>query len=181
MNTATRPLPGRIRTWAARLALAGSGLVVGAGGMLVAYPFLFPPAPAARALAGPAAALPGVTTSAFRFDETAPGRDPIHWANGSGSFVRTEAGWVLRLHGDFKAGPGPNFWIYLNTRAVGEERAFRADTGRLKLVQLRAFEGAQDYALPAGVDPSTFHTLTIWCETFGVYIASGAIEPAAQV
>lgn len=146
--------------------------------MLVAYPFIFPPPVASTVL-------PQLTSSAaaaeasFRFDQNAPGRDPIHWANGSGSFVKTEAGWVLRLHGDFKAGPGPNFWIYLNTRSVGEERDFRADSGRLKLTQLRAFEGAQDYALPPGVDPTQFHTLTIWCETFGVYIASGAIEAAS--
>jgi hypothetical protein len=167
----------RISVALSRLALVGFGAVLGAGAMLVAYPFVFPPPVAGEALPAltykdaPAAARKG-----FRFDESAAGRDPIHWANGSGSFVKTDAGWVLRLHGDFKAGPGPNFWIYLNRRAVAEESDFRADAGRLKLTQLRAFEGAQDYQLPAGVDPSDFHTLTIWCETFGAYIASGAIE-----
>lgn len=172
MKSSTR-IPGAL----SRLALVGFGAILGAGGMLVAYPFVFPPPVTGEALA-PLTHMdaPAVARKGFRFDEGAAGRDAIHWANGSGSFVKTDAGWVLRLHGDFKAGPGPNFWIYLNTRAVAEESDFRADSGRLKLTQLRAFEGAQDYRLPVGVDPSMFHTLTIWCETFGAYIASGAIE-----
>ena len=167
----------RIPLALSRLALVVFGVLVGAGAMLVAYPFIFPPPVAGEAL--PALThmdAPAVARKAFRFDESASGRDPVHWANGSGSFVKTDAGWVLRLHGDFKAGPGPNFWIYLNKRPVAEESDFRADEGRLKLVQLRAFEGAQDYRLPPGVDPASFHTLTIWCETFGAYIASGIIE-----
>jgi hypothetical protein len=169
--------------------------------MLIAYPFLFPPpaaadpalvtlaapgAPAALAApVAPAADIVPVAAQAqapahvFRFDENAPGRDPIHWANGTGAFIKTEQGWVLRLNGDFRAGPGPNFWLYLNTRAVGDERDFRADPQRVKLAQLRSFDGAQNYLLPQGLDPEAFHTLTIWCETFGVYIASGALQNAA--
>jgi hypothetical protein len=174
------------------------GVALGAMAMLIAFPFLFAPPPendaqptvsitvpqagtgAAPAATGSAAsrATPAAPALRFRFDESAPGRDPIHWANGTGSFMRTDQGWVLRLNGDFKAGPGPNFWLYLNTRAVGEEAAFKADAGRVKLARLRSFEGAQNYLLPAGVDPAQFHTFTIWCESFGVYIASGAIEVA---
>jgi hypothetical protein len=160
------------------------GVAIGAMAMLIAFPFLFPPpaandAPPMAAQSQGAGSQPASAALRFRFDESAPGRDPIHWANGTGSFMQTEQGWVLRLNGDFKAGPGPNFWLYLNTRTVGEESAFKADAGRVKLAHLRSFEGAQNYLLPAGVDPSQFHTLTIWCESFGVYIASGALDRAA--
>lgn len=193
--------------WIAAITLS---FAAGAGSMLVAFPYLFPPPLAAEAAPVPladaapvpladaapvartalAAAVPTVAVRAtsvkpaapatvaapvFRFDENAPGRDPIHWANGTGSFVLTAEGWVLRLNDDFRAGPGPNFWLYLNTTAVGEETAFRADRGRVKLALLRSFGGAQNYKLPPGLNPSDFHTLTIWCETFGVYIASGAL------
>lgn len=153
--------------------IAGSllGTVAGAAGMLVAFPYLFPPAPASDA--APAATSAAAT---FRFDKQAPGRDAVHWANGSGSLIKTEAGWVLRLENDFRAGAGPNYWIYLNTRAVGEESAFAADAGRVRLAKLRAFEGAQNYLLPAGIEPTRFHTLTIWCETFSQYIGSGALQ-----
>ncbi len=153
------------------------GAAAGAFGMLIAFPFLFPPPPAADA--APALAASATAPAAtFRFDENAAGRDSVHWANGTGSVLKTEAGWVLRLEGDFKAGPGPNYWIYLNTRAVGEEDAFTADSGRVRLAKLRAFEGAQNYVLPAGIDPGKFHTVTIWCESFSQYIGSGALQRA---
>lgn len=175
-----------MRTFLLAAAVA-AGFFGGAGTMLVAYPFVFPPAaaddPAPAAAAG-ARTSPALTSqrppqqsasALFEFDEMAPGRDPIHWANGSGGFYETELGWVLRLERDFVAGAGPNFWIYLNTVPVGEERAFNADRGRVRIAQLRAFRGAQNYSLRPGIDPTKFHTVTIWCETFGVYIGSGAI------
>lgn len=162
----------------------GAGVVAGAGGMLAAYPYLFPPPAANDAPLPVAAGVPGEPARAgavaaprrvFRFDERAPGRDPIHWADGTGLVARVDGTWTLRLNPDFRAGPGPNFWLYLNTTAVGEERDFEADRRRVKLAPLRAFTGAQNYRLPAGLDPTAFHTLTVWCETFGVYIASGAL------
>ena len=152
------------------------GLIAGAGGMLVAFPFLFPPAAVNEApLAQRSAA-----RAAFAFDRSAPGRDAVHWANGSGAIVAVEGGRALRLEDDFEAGPGPNYWIYLNTRAVGEEKDFTADAGRVKLAKLKSFKGAQNYVLPADVDPARFHTVTIWCETFGAYIGSAVLKPVAS-
>lgn len=173
--------------WLIAATSLAAGLVLGAGAMLVAYPFLFPPPALAearpQALAATMPAPPGnaaVAASesaavAFHFDPDAPGRDPIHWADGSGEFIPTAEGWVLRLNADFRSGPGPNFWIYLNTVPVGEERAFLADAGRLRLAPLRAFEGAQNYLLPAGVTPADFRTVTVWCESFDAYIGSAAL------
>ena len=152
------------------------GVVAGAGGMLVAFPYLFPPAPASEAPLVQRSA----TRAAFVFDRAAPGRDAVHWANGSGAIVAVEGGRALRLEADFEAGPGPNYWIYLNTRPVGEESDFTADAGRVKLAKLKSFKGAQNYVLPGDVDPARFHTVTIWCETFGAYIGSAALKPAAS-
>lgn len=146
------------------------GTAAGAGGMLIAFPYLFPPAPASDA------APTGTAAAVFRFDEQAPGRDAVHWADGTGMLLKTEAGWALRLENDFKAGPGPNYWIYLNTKPVGRNSEFTADAGRARLVKLRSFEGAQNYLLPADIDPTRFHTVTIWCESFSQYIGSGALK-----
>ena len=151
------------------------GIVAGAGGMLIAFPFLFPPPVTNDAV--PKAvdtAAPAMIT--FKLDESAPGRDPAHWANGSGAIIRTAQGAVLRLNGDFEAGPGPNFWVYFNTHAVGEEKDFNADAGRIKIAPLKSFRGAQNYVLPEGLDPDRYHTVTIWCESFGAYIGSGALK-----
>ena len=149
------------------------GVVAGAAAMLIAYPFIFPPPVAADA--APVARAAAIA-STFRFDASAPGRDAVHWADGTGSMIPTDDGWVLRLDANFKAGPGPNFWIYLNTRAVGDEGDFLADGKRVRLAPLRAFEGAQNYVVPATLDPKAFHSVTVWCESFGAYIASGALR-----
>ncbi len=151
------------------------GIAVGAAGMLIAFPYLFPPPVANEAAPKPAEA----TTApmiAFTLDSTAPGRDPVHWADGSGAIIPTAQGAVLRLNADFVAGPGPNFWVYLNTRAVGEEKDFNADAGRVKIAPLKSFKGAQNFVLPEGIDPAKFHTVTIWCESFGAYIGSGVLK-----
>lgn len=154
------------------------GVVAGAMAMLIAFPFIFPPPalneppPRQEILSAPQS---GPARVAMRFDENAPGRDPLHWANGTGALIHTTGGWVLRFDEDFEAGPGPNYWIYLNTRAVGEESDFNADKGRVKLHPLRSFTGGQNYPLPADLDPRAFHTVTIWCEAFSVYIGSAAL------
>jgi len=151
------------------------GVAAGAGGMLIAFPFLFLPPIANDAAPRPVdTAAPAMIT--FKLDETTPGRDPVHWANGSGAIIRTAQGAVLRLNGDFEAGPGPNFWIYLNTRTVGEEKDFNADAGRVRLAPIKSFKGAQNFMLPEGIDPAKFHTVTIWCESFGAYIGSGVLK-----
>lgn len=157
---------------------SAGGLIAGAGAMLIAFPFIFPPPvlneppPAAAILAGPEA---GRQKISFEFDQKAPGRDFIHWANGTGALLRTKQGWVLRLEPDFVAGPGPNYWIYFNTRATGEEKDFLADKARVKFAPLRSFKGAQNYPLPMTIDPEKFHTVTIWCQSFGVYIGSAKL------
>lgn len=155
------------------------GLLAGAAAMLIAFPFIFPPPvldeapPPAEILADPAA---GRARMPFEFDRDAPGRDFIHWANGTGALIRTKHGWVLRLDAEFEAGPGPNYWIYFNARPVGDENDFNADAARVKVSPLRAFKGGQNYPVPYAIDPEAFHTVTIWCESFGVYIGSAALK-----
>jgi hypothetical protein len=39
------------------------------------------------------------------------------------------------------------------------------------LGRLRAFEGSQKYAVPAGVDPLRYPSVVIWCEQFSVLIS----------
>jgi len=150
------------------------GALAGAGAMLVAFPYLFPPPVADEAM--PAVSLTeAFGSTSFRFDEKAPGRDRIHWANGGGRVIRAAQGWVVRFDADFEAGPGPNYWVYLNTVPVGEEKDFHADRNRLKIAPIKSFRGAQNFLLPEGADPAKFHTVTVWCESFGAYIGSAVL------
>lgn len=159
-----------MRAVAAFIVGALLGVAAGAGGMLIAFPFLFPPP-----VVDEAAPVSAAQLGSFTFDETAPGRDAVHWANGTGALLRTDSGVVVRFDDSFEAGPGPNYWIYLNTKPVGEEGDFTSDSGRVRIAQLKSFRGAQNFALPAGLDLAKFQTVTIWCESFGVYIGSAAL------
>ncbi|MFZ1103005.1 MAG: DM13 domain-containing protein [Hyphomicrobiaceae bacterium] len=163
-----------MRKWLAVAFLAGAvlGAIAGAGGMLIAFPFLFPP-PVVAERAPDAAAASQVGT--FKFDEQAPGRDLVHWANGSGGVFRMSGSTVIRFGDDFQAGPGPNYWIYLNTVPVGDSASFKADKGRVRIAQLKSFTGGQNYVLPPGTELGRFHTVTIWCESFSVYIGSAVL------
>lgn len=173
------------------LASAATGFVGGAGAMLIAFPFLFPPPaldeppPSAvsvgqtqsepRLLEASVNAQQAARQFAGSFDQTSPGRDALHWANGGVGIYRQGDRFVLRLESDFVAGPGPDFVLYLNTRKIGDEKDFKADAGRIKLTKLRAFKGGQNYLLPAGIDLSGIRSVTIWCESFSEFIGNAVV------
>ena len=154
--------------------LAGGiiGASAGAGAMLLAYPFLFPPAEVNETVA----AIAGRDVAALvetRFREGVAGQDAAHWGRGGLRAYRGADGNVLiELQPDFEVGPGPNFWIYLNTRGgVDDEADFEADEGRQRIAKLKSFTGSQVYAADAELFADAA-AVTIWCETFGQYIAS---------
>jgi len=152
------------------------GGVAGAGGMLVAFPFLFPP-PAVNETVAAMAGRDVAVLLETRFREGTAGQDAAHWGRGGVRAYRGDDGNVLiELQPDFEVGPGPNFWIYLNTRGgVDDEADFEADTGRTRIARLKSFTGSQVYT----ADADTFtaaRAVTIWCESFGQYIASADLR-----
>ena len=148
------------------------GFIAGCGAMLIAFPFIFPPAPLNEK-----ASDAGVVIVNTRFREDTVGQDAGHWGRGGLKVYRDAAGdVVLELQEDFKVGPGPNFWLYLNTRAgVEEEKDFNADKERIKVAKIKSFTGSQVYVLDKS-DYAKAKAITIWCESFGQYIASADIE-----
>lgn len=144
------------------------GAAAGAGGMLVAFPFIFPP-PKADESVGGGAALIGES----RFREDSAGQDPGHWGRGGVKFYRAEDGAVLaELQADFEVGPGPNFWLYLNgAENIENEEDFLADAKRIKTHKIKSFSGSQVYKLDAE-EFKNARALTVWCESFNQYIAS---------
>ena len=153
------------------------GFVAGAGAMLVAFPFLFPPPEVNETVAGMAADI-GSPVSTTHFREGVPGQDAVHWARGGVKFYHGQDGNILmELQAEFEASPGPNYWIYLNTRdAIDDEADFLADAGRTRITKLKSFRGSQVYALDAEQFAAA-GAVTIWCESFDEYIASANIHP----
>ncbi|MYB38879.1 MAG: DM13 domain-containing protein, partial [Gammaproteobacteria bacterium] len=82
---------------------------------------------------------------------------------------------LVELQADFEVGPGPNFWLYLNSvGGIDDEGDFEADNGRRRIAKLKSFTGSQVYAVNAG-DFKSARAVTVWCESFGQYIASADI------
>ena len=152
------------------------GVVAGAGGMLLAFPFLFPPPAGTETVA----AMAGRDVTPFvktRFREGVAGQDVAHWGRGGVRSYRGDDGNVLiELQPDFEVGPGPNFWLYLNTvGGINDEADFEADDGRRRIAKLKSFTGSQVYPV-AGADFERARAVTIWCESFGQYIASADLQ-----
>lgn len=148
------------------------GFVAGGGGMLVAFPFLFPPAEVNETFqVAMAEDVRLAATGAFA--EDAPGQDAAHWGKGTLKVYDMPGDKVaLEIQPDFEVGPGPNFWIYLNTvPQVVDIPSFQADEGRVKVAKLKSFTGSQVYELDRA-DYDAAESVTIWCESFSQYITS---------
>src|SRR5262245_26110885 len=98
--------------------------------------------------------------------------DPIHYGRGKVTVFQD----LLHLESDFKVGPGPKFHVYLVPEpnvipSTNVARSMYVDLGRLK-----AFQGSQNYPIPAGVELSRYHSVVIWCEQFGVLISPASLK-----
>lgn len=100
------------------------------------------------------------------FRKDLAGSDALHWASG-------------RLHVSPRAlafegsvAPGPDYRIYLAPAFVDTKEAFlRIKDQSLQVGELKTF-GNFTVDLPAGVDPSRYAAVVIWCERFGQFIGA---------
>lgn len=143
------------------------GVAVGFAAGIFVYPYIFladqvaveaPPGPEKKAVA----------TGTFVHADP---NDPIHYGKGK---VTVYDG-LVRLEPDFEVGPGPKFHVYL----VPKDKVASSDDVRntmyVDLGRLRAFKGAQNFTVPAGVDLRKYGNVVIWCEAFGVLISPAAL------
>lgn len=148
--------------------IVGTGFGVALGFFL--FPFVFPPPPAAEQL-GEADRVQLVATGTFIHANPS---DPIHYGKGK---VSVYAGAVY-LEPDFEVGPGPKYHVYLVPKANIRDEAAVKDAMFVDLGRLRAFQGSQRYAIPAGVDLQNFQSVVIWCEAFSVLISPADLVAA---
>jgi hypothetical protein len=148
------------------------GLGFGFLGGLIAFPFIFPPPPAVEKLTQAEAVVPVVARGTFIHADPS---DRLHWGRGSVT-VRRDS---VFLEADFEVGPGPKYHVYLMPNA--DIRTSTAVKGQMfiDLGQLRAFKGSQRYTIPAGVDPTKYGSVVIWCEHFAVLISPADLKAGA--
>lgn len=143
------------------LAVAAAGF--GAG--IYALPILIaPPAPTASEVA--AAAAQARFTGTFRRD--LKDSDALHWGEGRVSVGSDSVSFVGRL------APGPDYKLYLSPEFVETEADFvRLKPRMVRVGDVKTFENFV-VAVPAGVDPSNYSAVIIWCETFSQFITAAS-------
>ena len=147
--------------------ILGTGFGVALG--FFAFPYVFPPPPAAETLSTADKAAAVLARGTFIHANPS---DPIHWGKGS-TTVRADS---VFLEPDFEVGPGPKYHVYLVPKAPVRASGDVKDQMFVDLGRLRAFKGSQRYAIPAGVDLSKFGSVIIWCEHFSVLISPADLK-----
>lgn len=91
-----------------------------------------------------------------------------HRASGAANIYRHPDGHLVVALEDFSIQPGPAYALYV---VPGADR--RDKGGGTRLERLRGNRGTQFYDVPATADVGTRpFTVLVWCETFGVPVAS---------
>jgi hypothetical protein len=103
--------------------------------------------------------------------------DPIHYGKGTVTVYED----TVHLGSNFEVGPGPKFHVYLVPKKPVTSAADVKTSMFIDLGRLRAFQGSQNYAVPAGVDLSSYGSVVIWCKAFGVLISPAALDPPARL
>ena len=144
---------------ATHLAVAASGF--GAG--IYALPILIaPPAPATGEVS--AAAAQARYTGTFRRD--LKDSDPLHWGEGQVSVGAAS----ISLMG--KLAPGPDYKLYLSPEFVETKADFmRLKPKMVRVGDVKTFENFV-VPVPAGIDPSSYAAVIVWCETFSQFITA---------
>jgi Electron transfer DM13 len=141
--------------------MLGTGLGVALGFFF--FPFVFPPAPAVEQLAEADRSALRATGNFIHADPS----DPIHHGRGKVSVYDR----AVFLEGDFEVGPGPNYHVYLVSKAPIRRSDDLSGTAHVDLGKLRSFKGSQRYPIPESIDLKRYPSVVIWCETFSVLIS----------
>ena len=99
------------------------------------------------------------------------GADDFHFARGWAYIVETEPGvHILRVE-EFSVRNGPDLFVYLSRNPDGWEE------DAVNLGDLKATDGAFNYAIPAELDLDEFRSAVVWCRRFAVLFGHATLTP----
>lgn len=103
-------------------------------------------------------------TGEFRRD--LEGSDFFHWGEGTLSVGKE----YISLSGS--VAPGPDYKLYLSPVYVETEDAFNmAKSDMVQVGDVKTFDNFI-VAVPESIDPSSYTTAIVWCESFGEFISA---------
>jgi hypothetical protein len=154
MNT-----PKALLLVASHIAVAAAGFAAG----IYALPILIAPAaPTAEEIK--AATTQVQFTGQFKRD--LKDSDSFHWGEGVVSISPNTISLVGRL------APGPDYKLYLSPEFVETEADFnRLKSSMARVGDIKTFENFV-VVVPAGIEPTKYSAVVVWCETFGQFITA---------
>ncbi|MEW8617709.1 MAG: DM13 domain-containing protein [Candidatus Thiodiazotropha endolucinida] len=103
-------------------------------------------------------------TASFRRD--LKGSDTFHWGEGTVTIGKEFITFMGKL------APGPDYKLYLSPEYVETEDDFnRLKAAMVRVGDVKTFENFA-VNVPAGIDPSSYNSVIVWCESFGEFITS---------
>lgn len=152
------------------------GLILGSGagafGMLIAFPFLFPPAAVNEQIAD-IEDKRQIASGTFVHPDPA---DPAHWGKGSLEVYEGEDSVEIYLKPDFEVGPGPDFHVYLWKQEGLRDKDDFSEELALELGKLKSFTGSQIYSLAEGHSFDGYKSVVVWCKAFDQLITVADLE-----
>ncbi|NKW72102.1 DM13 domain-containing protein [Rhodobacteraceae bacterium R_SAG10] len=102
---------------------------------------------------------------------TLSGVDAVHQGSGDIALVRHGDGRIELQFSNFEVTNGPDLKVWLISNADPQGAGDVKSSEQLRLSQLKGNIGDQAYAITEGTDVSTFKSVVIYCEQFGVLFA----------
>lgn len=103
--------------------------------------------------------------------------DRAHQGRGVATLVALPGGGHEIQLSDFQVTNGPDLEVWLSAHPDPSSSSDVSDNQWVALGQLKGNVGDQAYSVPADVDVSSFQSVVIWCEQFGVLFSPAALSP----
>jgi len=102
-------------------------------------------------------------------------RGIAHQAKGLASIYKLPDGRQILRFSSFETSNGPDVHIYLVAADDAHDNDSVIHAGFVDLGNIKGNVGDQNYDLPASVDLSKYHAVTVWCKRFGVNFATAPL------
>jgi hypothetical protein len=96
------------------------------------------------------------------------GFDSVHQGSGSMKLIKTADGYVIRFDDDFTVSNGPDLYVGFGNNGTYVKGS---DIARLK-----GNIGSQNYEVPAGINPTDYNEVWVWCRAFSVGFARATYD-----
>lgn len=101
--------------------------------------------------------------------------DKKYSVNGGWEVVTENDQTIIRFDSSFKTKGGPDLKLFLSKQSIEEVTGKTATRDAVLVAPLQSNSGAQEYALPAGINIDDYQSVLIHCEAFSVLWGGGQL------